>query len=313
MAKLRPTVGPLTAMAVLMAAGCNYDHGIDPVHTKISGHVSFLGDAPWYVSEVRVAVAKRFPPVDLTQDLLYSEQLPKNQSRVDYEILAAPGVYAAAGVIWRRAGEAWTLSNILGLHTTPGSFVPATITITADEPVADSVDMIANWELALRDAYIEGDVTFVGGWPADTEILALAMFPVVPQSQLDFLSVKALDINVPLRVAAFHYRTPVTSGEYKFIAIFWKGKNTSLFDIRAIGYYRSPADTTKPGSVTVASGATASDIDFIADFTTLPGGVRYKSLPVLADLPAMTQSLMNVRMMTGNNLCDFLPSLFFSW
>lgn len=270
------TFAALCAFALFVAVSCNYDHGIDPIRTKISGHVTFMGQAPWYVSEVRVAVAKRFPPVDLTQDLLYSEQLPKNQNRVDYEILAAPGVYAAAGVIWRRGGEAWTLSNILGLYTEPGSFVPASIIISQEVPVADSVDMLANWDLALRDAYIEGDVTFVGQWPADTEILALAMFSIVPQSQLDFLSVKALDINVPLRVPSFHYRTPVTSGEYKFISIFWKGKNTSLFDIRAIGFYRSPADTTKPGSVSVGSGATASGIDFIADFNTLPDGVRYK-------------------------------------
>lgn len=265
------------AAALFFTGGCDYDHGIDPIRTKISGEVSFLGEAPWYVREVRVAVAKRFPPVDLTQDLLYSEQLPKNQMKVHYEILAIPGEYAATGVLWRRSGEAWTLSNILGLYTAPGSFVPAPITISPEQPQADSVNMIANWDLALRDSYLEGDITFVGVYPPDTEILALAMFPIVPQSQLDFLSVKALDLNVPLNVARFHYRTPVTHGEYKFISIFWKGKNSSIFDIRAIGFYRSPADTTKPGSITVAGGETASGINFVADFNTLPGGVHYKS------------------------------------
>jgi hypothetical protein len=260
----------------LIAASCDYDHGIDPISTKITGEVTFSGQAPWYVTEVRVAVAKRFPPVDLTEDLLYSERLPKDQASVQYEILATPGDYAATGVLWRRSGEAWTLSNILGLYTTPGSFTPAPVTISPQQPRAENVNMAANWELALRDSYIEGDITFAGVQPADTDIMALAMFPIVPQSQFDYLSVKALDLNVQKNVRSFHYRTPVTSGEYKFISIFWKGKTGTIFDVRAIGFYRSPADTTKPGSVTVASGATATGIDFTAYFNSLPGGVDFK-------------------------------------
>lgn len=272
---------PLLCSAIilsLIAASCDYDHGIDPIRTKISGEITFVGTAPSDVYEVRVAVARRFPPVDLTQDLLYSEQLPKNQTVARYEILAAPGTYAATGVLWRRTGEAWTLSNLLALYTAPLSFSPAPVTVPATtEPQPSAVNLSVDWTLALRDAYIEGDITFAGAMPTDTEIMALAMFPIIPQSQFDFLSVKALDLNVQLGVQRFHYRTPVTSGEYKFVSVFWKGKTGSIFDVRAIGFYRSAADTTKPGSVTVASGATATGINLVADFDTLPGGVHYKS------------------------------------
>jgi hypothetical protein len=259
-----------------ISAGCDYDHGIDPIRTKISGEITFVGSPPGNISEVRVAVAKRFPPVDLTQDLLYSEQLPKNQTTVRYEILAAPGTYAATGVLWRRSGEAWTLSNLLALYTVPLSFSPAPVTVPpATQPQPDAVNMSVDWELAKRDAYIEGDITFAGAMPLDTEIMAIAMFPIIPRTQFEFLTVKALDLNVPLGVQRFHYRTPVASGEYKFVSVFWKGKSGSIFDVRAIGFYRSAADTTKPGSVTVASGGTATGINLVADFNTLPAGVQY--------------------------------------
>jgi hypothetical protein len=264
---------------------CSYDHGVDPIRTRIKGAVVFLsGPPPWYVREARVAIAKKFPPENLITDMVFSDPLSfrRDSSLVapdtlHYELVAEPGTYSAAGVLWRKSGEPWDIANILGIYTVPGQLSPKTIVISNDQPVADSVDIFADWALSLRDAYIEGDITFKGQWPQDTEILALAYFPIIPRTTLDFLTVKALDIKVPLfREEPYHYRTPVGSGEYKFITMFWKGKTTSIFDIRAIGFYRSPADSLQPQAVCVDPNQTVNNINFEVDFSTLPFGVIFK-------------------------------------
>ncbi|MDZ7290709.1 MAG: hypothetical protein ONB44_23385 [candidate division KSB1 bacterium] len=274
-------------LLLLFWGGCGYDHGIDPIPYRIRGTVVFFGGTPpWYVREARIAIAKKFPPEDLVTDLIYSDPLQFNRdtSRVEpdtlhYDLVVDAGTYPAAGVLWRRKGEPWDIANILGIYgidLTRGSFTPKEIVITREHPVADSVNIEASWELTKRDAFIEGDITFKGQWPDDTEIVALAFFPIVPRAQLDFLSVKALDITVPrFRQAPYHYRTAVGSGEYKFIALFWKGKTTSIFDIRTVGFYRCPNDTLRPKPVTVGPGETLSGIDFEANLSSLPAGVSY--------------------------------------
>lgn len=278
-------------LLLLFGGGCDYDHGLDPIPYRIKGTVIFDDVIPpWYVREARVAIAKRFPPENLATDLIYSDPLPFNRdtlrTRPDtlhYELVVDPGTYPAAGVLWRRNGASWDIANILGIYGldfTSGSFSPKPITINAAQPIADSVNVYASWELTKRDAIIEGDITFKGEWPQGpegTEIVAIAFFPIIPKTQLDFLSVKALDINVPLlRQEPFHYRTAVGSGEYKFIALFWKGKKTSIFDIRTIGFYHCPNDSLQPKSLQVGANETKSGIDFTVDFSTLPAGVNFK-------------------------------------
>jgi hypothetical protein len=272
------------AVVLLFWIGCGYDHGIDPIPYRIKGMVIFNSGPPlWFVREARVAIAKKFPPENLITDLIYSDPLPFERDSsgvwpdtVHYELVAEVGTYAAAGVLWRRSGEPWDIANILGIYTAPGQFTPKPIVVTADKPIADSVNITADWELAKRDAYVEGDITFKSPWPKETEIVAIAFFPIIPRSQIDFLTLKALDINVPLfREGSYHYRTAVGSGEYKFITMFWKGKTTSIFDIRAIGFYRAQSDSSQPQFVCVQSGEEKKNINFEVDFSTLPAGVIY--------------------------------------
>ena len=114
-------------------------------------------------------------------------------------------------------------------------------------------------------------------WPRHPEIVTLAYFSIIPRYQLDFLSVKALDIKAPLfRQQPFHYRTAVGSDNYKIIALFWKGRKTSIFDIRTIGFYNCPNDLLRPKPLQVPPNETKSGIDFSVDFSTLPAGVNFK-------------------------------------
>ncbi len=276
---------PLLLLAILFNLSCNYDHGVDPVLSRIRGEVIFNNTpAPEHVREVAFVAVKKLPPDNLLTDVVFSDPLPINidptrlePDTVRFDIVADLGHYDAAGVLWRRKGEPWDIANILGLYTLPGQLTPQTIELTGEEPVADSVNINANWDLAKRDAIIEGDLTFEDDWPPNTEIVAVAFFPIIPRTQFDYiLYLKGLDINIKKFAKTFHYRTAVTSGEYKFIALFWFGKGGSLASIRAVGFYSCPTDPELPRPVAVAPGATLSKIDFNVRFSSLPNGVNFR-------------------------------------
>jgi hypothetical protein len=279
--KLAPS---LPLLAIFFSLSCNYDHGLDPVRSRIRGEIIFNNTpAPEHVREVAFVAVKKLPPDNLLTDVVFSDPLPINidpnrfdPDTVRFDIVADLGHYDAAGVLWRRKNEAWDIANILGLYTLPGQLTPRTLELTEDHPVADSVQIQANWDLAKRDAIIEGDLTFEDEWPANTELVAVAFFPVIPRTQFDYiLYLKGLDINVKKFSKTYHYRTAVTSGEYKFIALFWFGKGGSLASIRAVGFHSCPNDPLRPKPVAVAPGATLSGVDFSVRFSSLPNGVNF--------------------------------------
>jgi len=282
----------LVAFVLLVTLGlnvrCHYDHGIDPIITRVSGNVIFMGKfpdpktTPVRVREVRVALVKRFPPENLVTDLVYSDELlfSKDTSRTEpdtihYELSVEAGTYAAAGVLWRESGKPWDIANIIGIYTDPNELTPKPIVVKPDS-IVDGIDIIADWSLTWRDAIIEGDITFVDPWPRDTEIVAVAFFPIIPRTTFDFLKLRALDINVKKDTTVAHYRTRVGSGTYKFIALFWKGKKISILESRAIGFYRCETDSLRPKPVVVETGGERAGVDFKAYFSTLPHGVNFK-------------------------------------
>lgn len=275
---------PVLLIFVALVLSCDYDHGVDPVQTRIRGEIVFANTpVPSHVREVAFVAVKKLPPDNLLTDVVFSDPLPINidptrrePDTVRFDIVADMGRYEAAGVLWRRQNTPWDIANILGLYTAPGQLTPKRIDLTGEHPVEDSVTIIANWDLAKRDAIIEGDITFEDAWPANTEIVAVAFFPVIPRNDFEYiLFLKGLDINVKKFVPTYHYRTAVSSGEYKFIAMFWFGKGSSLASIRAIGFHSCPSDSLLPKPVTVAPGETVSNIDFNVRFSSLPGGVNF--------------------------------------
>jgi hypothetical protein len=276
---------PLLLLSLLIILSCNYDHGVDPVHTKISGEVIFANTPPpVYVREAVFIAAKKLPPDNLLTDVAFSDPLvfSRDSTRIEpdtvrYELIVDAGKYAAAGVLWRRQNEAWDIANILGVYTAPGQITPQEIELTPEHPVADNVNILANWDLAKRDAYIEGTLTFKDDWPANTEIVALAFYQVIPRNPFDYIIyLKGLDINVKKFVQTHQFRTAVSSGEYKFIALFWFGKGGSLADIRAAGFYHCPTDSLIPQRLLAPAGETIRDVNFDVHFSSLAdGGVKF--------------------------------------
>lgn len=279
------------ALLSFISGSCSYDHGLDPVPSRIKGTIIFQGGPPpFYVSEARIVVAKNVPPENFTTDVIFSDPLPFNRDEshvgpdsVQYEMVVEPGVYTITAILWRQQSQSWNIGNIIGLYGVDFArfqFAPKEIVINNESLIADSVDIPAYWELTKRDARIAGTIRFKdfqNTWRPDTDFFVLGYYSEIPRSQFDYLNFQSFQfILQQTPVASYSYSTPVSSGKYKFIALFWKGKNTSLNEIKAIGFYQCPNDEKWPNSVNAAAGAPVNNIDFEADFSTLPVGIRFE-------------------------------------
>lgn len=270
---------------------CSSDHGVEPVRTKVSGDIIFTGPKPPdYVAEAVVVLVKNLPPENLLSEVIYSPPLAFKRDKssqqddtLHYELFADPGVYTAAGVLWRKSGAPWDIANILGVHLAPGEvFALQEVVVREDQPVADSVNIFANWEFANRDAIISGKIIYKDPWPANSQAVAVAAIGVVPPGGAAFLptvlgNLKGLNFTLGLFKAEDEYRIAVNSGEVKFISLFWYGKGQFL-DIRAVGLYHcgeSDDGQLIPKSVIAIKDQVVENVDFEVNFSTLPRGIDY--------------------------------------
>jgi len=295
---------PLLGLTLLLlpGGGCDYDHGIDPIPYRIKGAITFVGRPPdwWYIREVRIAAVKKFPLENLTTDLVFSDPLPISRDTssaaqtIPYELVASPGTYPLIGLLWRQNDSGWNVGNLLGIYgiaLSRGEFNFKEVGVSEARPVADSVDIEAYWPFAIRrDANISGTIKFDGQWRDDTDFLILGSYLKTPKNSSDFLieilNGRALFQIIFQRtpIASYRYNIGVNSaidgGEYKFLALFWKGKNASPLDMRAIGLYHCPEDSLpglplRPKAVKAFKDSTITGFDFKANFSSLPGGIPY--------------------------------------
>jgi hypothetical protein len=276
----------LSAVFLLVLLACSVDHGLEPIRSRISGRVFFTGDAnPTITDEVRVAVLKKFPPKDITE-LTFSEIVFGNSDQppdtVPWEIYLEPGSYEIAAVIWKAHNQSWNISDIIGMWggqflgdqlIPPFPFVP--IELRGSRSVVDSIDITANLNRVNRDGLIEGTLTFLGEWPANTGVVGIGAFSEVPEpgNVLDYLLKNlALDYSVPTFTGSASYRLRVRSTEaIRYVALMWINDAFDFGAIRDIGSYRDPADPSRPGSVDATS-LHVSGVDITVDFAGASGG-----------------------------------------
>lgn len=122
-----------------------------------------------------------------------------------------------------------------------------------------------------------GTVRFRGAVPANTENVFIAAYLAFPQTCNDLINNRRPVVpgSVPFTDSLAAYGVPLDPGAYHWVLAVWKKPGMLTLSpadtqyLRVAGYYRSPADSTQPGVVTVPSGSAISNINFVVNFDSL--------------------------------------------
>jgi len=132
---------------------------------------------------------------------------------------------------------------------------------------------------------ISGVVTYRGTAPDSTQavyVVAYHTFPNSRDSLFTFQPPVQLLQQLPLGGVGAAYSIPVETGRYAWVVAVWVKQGFTLANadstLRETGYYRDPADTTRPGVVNVPS-PLAQSIDFVIDFDHMHPPCRYYAPP----------------------------------
>jgi hypothetical protein len=122
-----------------------------------------------------------------------------------------------------------------------------------------------------------GTLRFRGTIPDSTDAVFIAAYVTLPQTcnDLIFNRQPLIPGSVPYTDSAAAYSVELNPGTYHWLVAVWKKlgqltlspADTAL--LRVAGYYRDAADSTQRGLLTVPSGASLGDIDFVVNFDSL--------------------------------------------
>jgi hypothetical protein len=122
-----------------------------------------------------------------------------------------------------------------------------------------------------------GTIRFSGTIPDSTDNVFVAAYATFPQTCNDLIFNRQpfIPSSVPYTDSVVPYGIPLPANRYEWVLAVWKkigqltlsARDTALLHVA--GYYRDPADSTQPGSVTVPSGAAIDSVDFKVNFDSL--------------------------------------------
>ena len=73
----------ISSLISLVLVACQSDHGLEPIRSNIQGVISYSGEWPAPVEEVRLVTASKFPPSGVS-DLIIGESIPLDGNSYDY-------------------------------------------------------------------------------------------------------------------------------------------------------------------------------------------------------------------------------------
>ena len=270
-------------ITVVIFITCQIDHGLGPLHSKISGRVYLSGDLPPHTDEIRVAAALTFPPRNINE-LLFSDMLQfKSGNKItnpspEWKIYLPEGTYGVVAAIWKGDNQSWNISDVIGVYgvTFIGNVLtglPQPVTIRNEYDVLDTINIIANLDRVNRDATIKGRITFQGKWPENTGITGVGAFFEIPEKNDPFdyfYKNAALDYGVKTFTEQYDYTLRVNSSDtLKYIAVLWIDDSFDLNQIHDIGFYPDSDDPEIPGTVVVEPNSSVSDINITVDFSKM--------------------------------------------
>ena len=132
-----------------------------------------------------------------------------------------------------------------------------------------------------------GTIRFSGTIPDSTDNVFVAAYASFPQTCNDLIFNRQpfIPSSVPYTDSVTLYSITLPPDQYAWVLAVWKkvgnltltAQDTAL--LRVAGYYRNPADTTQPGTVTVPTGGVADSVDFKVNFDSLTPATDFVTCP----------------------------------
>ena len=216
---MRTTSTTLAALVALVLVSCGLDGGIKPLESAIEGKITFVGEWPDSLVELRVVTYEDYPPAEFTDLSTWSDPLTLGQSEISYTMPVPPGQYALVAVAGRYEDAGWTA---LAQFSTSGTF-PDTVRLADRVSVAGGVDFVVSFSSSRSG--ITGRLIFANAWPdtvSSIRVGALANSMTNPPYPTIVLS----DINNLSDVftrddTSYVYSIPLAPGVYRTIAAAW--------------------------------------------------------------------------------------------
>ena len=143
----------LAVLAVCL--GC--DRGLEVEasgQAGIAGRLHFVGEWPADVGQVAVAVYRELPAsmADLFRINGWDTEVALGAASYDYFVpLDGAGVYQWIVVAWRKEGQFWDFSSILGCYHLPAADRPSAVEVGPGETVTE-VDIEVDFRALEREA-----------------------------------------------------------------------------------------------------------------------------------------------------------------
>lgn len=142
---------------VLLLLHCDIDHGLGPMKSRITGHVSFINKdlKPENIEALRAVAVTTWDPAhfSLSDVVIANTSINLSREEPEYTIPAPLGPYELVAIIWKKKGQGWNYTHILGYYGfDPASFTGEnkTVTLTASHPVAAYTDIVCDWSWAVE-------------------------------------------------------------------------------------------------------------------------------------------------------------------
>ena len=216
----------LILLVLSLFLSCEFDRGLEPLRSRISGVITFSGDWPAEPEEVRIIAATKFPPSDISE-LVLGETLPHDADTYSYKNYMEKGTYKILGVAWREKGGSWGLTSVCGLYfSETESLFPGEVVIPSEAAMVENINIHVDRSSARRtpSSQITGTVNFDGAWPEEFTgaiVVASSKDPLSESfSILDFI----YSLVIPEDTPSYQYNIEAPMGTYKAVGVlFFKG------------------------------------------------------------------------------------------
>jgi len=121
-----------------------------------------------------------------------------------------------------------------------------------------------------------GTIHFRGAVPDSTDWVRVVVYAAIPESASQLTSFAGFSDVLPLGVDSARYSCcllPLAAGSYAWVITVWKKKSDSALTVttaadqlREMGAFPNPADTTEFGTVVVPGGGGTGGVDMVADY-----------------------------------------------